>query len=65
MAKEIGVKGIVTDALTPDGSVHVEQMTKFIEAARPLPVTFHRAFDMTCNPACALEKLVSLPRLCT
>jgi copper homeostasis protein len=31
-----------------------------LEGARPLSVTFHRAFDMTRDPFAALETLVSL-----
>ena len=58
--KEAGASGIVFGILTPDGSVDMERSRKLIEAARPLPVTFHRAFDMTCDPYKALEDLIAL-----
>ncbi|XP_068578828.1 copper homeostasis protein cutC homolog isoform X2 [Cebidichthys violaceus] len=47
--------GLVLGALTEDGRVDAE-----LFAAQPLPVTFHRAFDMVHEPTVALETLVSL-----
>lgn len=59
-AAESGADGIVIGLLNPDGSVDVERTGALIERIRPLPVTFHRAFDMTADPYRALEELISL-----
>lgn len=58
--KEEGADGIVFGILTPEGNVDMERSRHLIEAVRPLPVTFHRAFDMTCDPYRALEDLIDL-----
>lgn len=55
-----GVDGIVIGALQSDGTVDVPLTTRLVEAAGPLAVTFHRAFDMTADPFDALETLVDL-----
>lgn len=60
MAKEAGAAGVVFGVLTPDADVDVERTRCLIAEARPLPVTFHRAFDMTRDPFAALETLVTL-----
>lgn len=59
-AKELGADGIVVGILRPDGSVDVERTTQLIKLARPLPVTFHRAFDMARDPFEALEDVISM-----
>ncbi|XP_054654516.1 copper homeostasis protein cutC homolog isoform X1 [Dunckerocampus dactyliophorus] len=58
--KNHGADGFVLGALTEDGRVDAELCMEFLAAARPLPVTFHRAFDMVHDAAVALETLVSL-----
>lgn len=58
--KENGADGIVFGILTPDGKIDVERSREVIELARPLPVTFHRAFDMTTDAFESLETLISL-----
>lgn len=60
MAKDAGANGVVFGILTPDGDVDVERTQRLIEEARPLAVTFHRAFDMTRDPFAALDTLVGL-----
>jgi copper homeostasis protein len=59
-AKKIGASGIVLGLLNPDGTIDVDRTRKLVETARPLPVTFHRAFDMTRDPGDALETLITL-----
>jgi copper homeostasis protein len=44
-AKEIGMDGVVLGLLGADGQIDVERTKQLLERARPLPVTFHRAFD--------------------
>lgn len=59
-AKRLEANGVVLGLLTEHGSVDVERTRLLIEAARPLSVTFHRAFDMARDPFAALEELVKL-----
>jgi copper homeostasis protein len=58
--KECGADGIVIGLLRPDGTVDRERTAKLVERARPLSVTFHRAFDMSRDPRAALEELIDL-----
>ena len=59
-AKRIGANGVVFGLLNPDGTVDRERTAELIALARPLPVTFHRAFDVSRNPFEALETLIEL-----
>ncbi|XP_064466098.1 copper homeostasis protein cutC homolog [Ornithodoros turicata] len=58
--KAHGAHGIVLGALTSDGAVDREACQRLIEVANPLPVTFHRAFDMTKDAFRALEDVIAL-----
>lgn len=60
VAKEIGVHGVVLGALRTDGHVDRELCQRLIDSARPLSVTFHRAFDLTPDPIEALDILLDL-----
>jgi copper homeostasis protein len=60
MAKSWGANGVVIGVLDPNGTVDVDRTQALVEAARPLSVTFHRAFDVTRNPFEALETLIGL-----
>jgi copper homeostasis protein len=59
-AKQLGANGVVIGLLNEDGSVDVERTRTLVELARPLSVTFHRAFDVSRDPFEALEDLVNL-----
>ena len=59
-AKREGADGVVIGLLSPTGTVDVERTRRLISAARPLSVTFHRAFDMTPDPWAALDTLIGL-----
>ena len=58
--KELGVNGVVIGALLGDGSIDTAMMRRLIQAARPLSVTFHRAFDCCKDPFRALEDVIAL-----
>ena len=60
VAKEIGVHGVVLGALRTDGHVDSEVCQRLIDSARPLSITFHRAFDLTPDPMEALDVLLKL-----
>lgn len=60
LCKVLGVNGVVIGALRPDGSVDMELMQRLVAAARPLSITFHRAFDECRDPFEALEDIISL-----
>lgn len=59
-AARLRVKGVVFGALTSDRRVDVETCRRLIDAARPLEVTFHRAFDLVRDPREALDALLDL-----
>jgi copper homeostasis protein len=58
VTKTLGADGIVLGVLNPDGTIDEPTTRAFVQLANPLPVTFHRAFDMTPNPAEALEAVI-------
>lgn len=59
-AKAVGADGIVLGALFQDGAVDDRSTRLLVEAARPLSVTFHRAFDLVRDPFEALDTLMAL-----
>lgn len=58
--KRAGVNGVVIGALQPDGSVDRARVRELIAVARPMAVTFHRAFDMAVDALQALEDIIAL-----
>ncbi|HEV8303317.1 MAG TPA: copper homeostasis protein CutC [Gemmatimonadales bacterium] len=59
-AKDAGARGIVTGALTATQHIAEDRMAELLEAALPLPVTFHRAFDACLDLAVELGRLIHL-----
>jgi copper homeostasis protein len=57
-ARELGMDGVVFGILLCDRSVDVERTIELVEWARPLEVTFHRAFDQTNDLFQALEDVI-------
>jgi copper homeostasis protein len=57
-AKKMGASGIVLGVLRADGTVDTDRTRQFVELTHPMPVTFHRAFDMTRDPLEALEAVI-------
>jgi copper homeostasis protein len=59
-AKAAGADGVVIGLLKNNATIDRKRTKRLIDRARPMAVTFHRAFDMTTDPAASLEVLVSL-----
>ena len=59
-AKAAGADGLVLGALTERGEVDRDGVRRLLDAARPLPVTFHRAFDASRDLDEALDVLLGL-----
>ncbi len=60
LARDLGAAGVVFGCLTREGRVDTAACGRLLEAAGPMDVTFHRAFDMTCDLDAALEDIISL-----
>ena len=60
MAKELKMEGVVMGVLRKNGQVDIEVMERLVEVARPMEVTFHRAFDLTPDPMKSLKDIMSL-----
>jgi copper homeostasis protein len=58
--KEMGVDGIVSGLLNADNTIDMGRTKELIEISRPLPFTFHRAFDVSPNLLESLAQLISL-----
>ncbi|MGA8272450.1 MAG: copper homeostasis protein CutC [Candidatus Sulfotelmatobacter sp.] len=57
-AKRFGMDGVVLGILHESNRVNIERTRALVEAARPLSVTFHRAFDAAKNLEESLEEVI-------
>ncbi|SHG69875.1 copper homeostasis protein CutC [Winogradskyella jejuensis] len=60
LCKDLGCHGIVSGVLNSDGTIDVKRTKELVELSKPLPFTFHRAFDEVKNPIETLEQLIDL-----
>ena len=52
------IDGVVIGALLSNGEIDLQKTKAMIEAAKPMHITFHKAFDECKNPFEALEQLI-------
>ena len=60
LCKQFGVQGVVFGLLTKDDKVDEKNTSELIGLARPMQVTFHKAFDELDDMNEALETLIRL-----
>jgi len=58
LAKASGADGVVLGLLAEDGNIDVARSAALVELASPLPVTFHRAFDLSADLERSLENVI-------
>ena len=58
-ARALGADGIVLGILDEDARVDVPRTRQLVQLAAPLPVTFHRAIDMTPDPVSAVQSVLA------
>ncbi len=59
-AKDLGAAGVVLGVLKADGTIDADRTAELVALARPLAVTFHKAFDQVGSRLEALERLIEL-----
>ena len=57
-ARELGADGVVVGALRTDNMIDVDLVKVLVDTAGDLPVTFHRAFDLTPDLIESLDSLI-------
>lgn len=60
LCKQLGCDGVVIGLLNSNGSIDIKRTAALVEAAYPLGVTFHRAFDRCRDPFEAMEQLIEI-----
>jgi copper homeostasis protein len=60
LARNLGASGIVLGLLRPDGTIDRERTARLVALARPLCVTFHKAFDQVRDLGEAVDILIAL-----
>lgn len=60
VCKGLGVAGIVTGILKQNGSVDLERCRELLACAKPMSLTFHRAFDLTADAFTSMEEIIQM-----
>lgn len=60
VARDAGADGVVIGCLTAEGHVDSLRCERLLAAAGNMDVTFHRAFDMSCDLGQAMEEIIRL-----
>ena len=60
ICKQLGVPGVVFGLLTKEGKIDEANTLKLVELARPMRITFHKAFDELDDLNEALETLIRI-----
>jgi copper homeostasis protein len=60
LCNRLGVDGVSLGILLSDGKVDRERCGELVALAKPMSVTFHRAFDMTADPLTAMEEIIEI-----
>lgn len=58
-ARQLGADGLVLGVLDEKGCVDIARTRQLVDLAAPLPVTFHRAIDMTPDLSAALAAVLA------
>ncbi len=58
VTKELGFKGVVIGLLKSDGHIDKIRTAELVSLAKPMQVTFHRAFDRCVDPIQGLEDII-------
>ncbi len=56
--KELGVNGFIFGILTENNSINTIQNAELVNLAKPIPCTFHRAFDEVSDAFQSLEEII-------
>ncbi|MFT3980670.1 MAG: copper homeostasis protein CutC [Ferruginibacter sp.] len=60
VCKVFGCNGVVIGILKADGTIDTERCRELVELAKPMKVTFHRAFDRSKDLSQALEDIIGI-----
>lgn len=60
ICKSLGAKGVVLGILTADKKIDFKTLAEFMELAKPMEVTFHKAIDELEDPTLVINDLINL-----